>query len=112
MSMLRSLAGLAVLAALAFSTSASADSADPDLIFRSTGERAEINRDARHDSNAFVPGPGHPLAAKFARLTAQEEKHGLLDDTATLGTRDGWHRRLADRGFTLRGHRLVRRGPV
>ncbi|MGA8352083.1 MAG: hypothetical protein WB773_30115 [Isosphaeraceae bacterium] len=47
--------------------------------------------------------------AKFARLTRQEEKHGLLDETATIGTREGWERRLAERGFTIRGHRLVRR---
>jgi hypothetical protein len=50
----------------------------------------------------------HPLHAKFARLSQQEEKHGLLDDTATIGTKEGWSRRLAERGFVLRGHRLVR----
>jgi DNA phosphorothioation-associated putative methyltransferase len=49
----------------------------------------------------------HPLHAKFARLTAQEEKQSLLDDTATIGTRDGWSARLAERGFMLKGHRLV-----
>ena len=32
----------------------------------------------------------HPLHAKFARLSEQEEKHGLLDDSATIGTREGW----------------------
>jgi hypothetical protein len=47
--------------------------------------------------------------ARFARLTRQEEKPGLLDETATIGTREGWERRLAERGFTIRGHRLVRR---
>jgi DNA phosphorothioation-associated putative methyltransferase len=46
-------------------------------------------------------------AAKFARLTAQEEKHGLLDDASAIGTRDGWARRLVERGFALRGHRLA-----
>jgi DNA phosphorothioation-associated putative methyltransferase len=50
----------------------------------------------------------HPLHAKFARLTHQEEKHGLLDDTATIGTKEGWSRRRAERGFVLRGHRLMR----
>ncbi len=53
--------------------------------------------------------PEHPLAAKFARLTRQEEQHGLLDSPATLGTRDGWQARLDAAGFALRGHRLVRR---
>jgi hypothetical protein len=40
---------------------------------------------------------------------AQEVKQGLLDETATIGTKDGWAARLAERGFALRGHRLVRR---
>jgi len=45
---------------------------------------------------------------KFARLTAQEEKHGLLADPSGIGTRDGWRRRLAERGFDLKGHRLMK----
>ena len=45
---------------------------------------------------------------KFARLTAQEEKNGLLDETSSIGTREGWARRLSERGFALKGHRLVR----
>ena len=61
-----------------------------------------------HRKETFLP-PGHPLAVQFARLTQQEEKHGLLDETASIGTRAGWVRRLAKRGFTVRGHRLVRR---
>ncbi len=61
-----------------------------------------------HRKETFLP-PGHALAAKFARLTRQEEKHGRLDETATIGTRAGWEQRLAERGFTVRGHRLVRR---
>jgi DNA phosphorothioation-associated putative methyltransferase len=52
--------------------------------------------------------PDHTLHAKFARLSEQEEKHGLLTDTATIGTRDGWNARLKDAGFAVRGHRLVR----
>ena len=55
-----------------------------------------------------IVGPDHPLRDKFARLTAQEEKHGLLDDASGIGTREGWARRLSERGFSLKGHRLVR----
>ena len=33
----------------------------PDLIWRSRGGKAEINRRARVDRNAFEPCPGHPL---------------------------------------------------
>jgi DNA phosphorothioation-associated putative methyltransferase len=50
----------------------------------------------------------HELHAKFARLTVQEEKSGLLDDPSGIGTRTGWARRLSERGFRLKGHRLVR----
>ena len=45
---------------------------------------------------------------RFARLTQQEERHGLLADPAVIGTRAGWQARLRDAGFTLRGHRLLR----
>jgi DNA phosphorothioation-associated putative methyltransferase len=60
-----------------------------------------------HRKEAFL-APSDPLHAKFARLTAQEEKYGLLDDASGIGTREGWARRLSERGFALRGHRLVR----
>ncbi|MBX3399556.1 MAG: DNA phosphorothioation-associated putative methyltransferase [Gemmataceae bacterium] len=50
----------------------------------------------------------HALHGKFANLTAQEEKNGLLNDPSGIGTRAGWARRLAERGFALKGHRLVR----
>ena len=36
-----------------------------------------------------------------------EEKHGLLNDTATIGTRASWSARLAQRRFTPKGHRLL-----
>jgi len=49
-----------------------------------------------------------PRQGRFARLTVQEEKQGLLDDPSGIGTRDGWARRLSDQGFALKGHRLVR----
>jgi DNA phosphorothioation-associated putative methyltransferase len=60
-----------------------------------------------HRKESFLP-PSDPLHAKFARLTAQEEKHGLLDDPSGIGTREGWARRLSERGFALKGHRLVK----
>jgi hypothetical protein len=52
--------------------------------------------------------PDDPRRAKFARLTAEEERAGLLDETATIGPRAGWADRLQGRGYALRGHRLVR----
>jgi len=62
-----------------------------------------------HRKDSFLC-PEDPQRAKYARLTAQEEKHGLLDDPSGIGTRDGWARRLSERGFALKGHRLVRNG--
>src|SRR5271166_5330735 len=41
---------------------------DPDLIFRSNGEKAEINRQALIDPEAFVPCPSDPLLALRALL--------------------------------------------
>ncbi len=41
---------------------------DPDLIFRSTGHQAEINRRALIDPDAFAPCPGDPLEALRALL--------------------------------------------
>jgi hypothetical protein len=49
-----------------------------------------------------------PRRPKFDRLTRQEERAGLLDETATIGTRSGWADRLRERGYALGGHRLVR----
>jgi DNA phosphorothioation-associated putative methyltransferase len=61
-----------------------------------------------HRKDSFLH-PEHELREKFARLTAQEEKHGLLEDPSGIGTRDGWSRRLAELGFALKGHRVVKR---
>jgi DNA phosphorothioation-associated putative methyltransferase len=68
---------------------------------------ASANPPVLHRKESFLTAD-HPLHAKFARLTAQEEKHGLLGDTPTIGTREGWEMRLRESGFALRGHRLVR----
>jgi DNA phosphorothioation-associated putative methyltransferase len=54
--------------------------------------------------------PADPLFEKFSKLTKQEEKHGLLTETNTIGTREGWNERLREKGFALKGHRLVRQG--
>jgi hypothetical protein len=48
---------------------------------------------------------GHSSTA----LTQQEERHGLLAETATIGTRAGREDRLAESGFRLVSRRLMRR---
>jgi anthranilate synthase component 1 len=47
---------------------------DPDLVFRSSGESAEINREALTSADAFVPFPGDPLAALRALLAESRIK--------------------------------------
>ena len=54
---------------------------------------ASANPPILHRKEAFLTSD-HPLHAKFARLSEQEEKHGLLDDPATIRTREGWQTRL------------------
>lgn len=61
-----------------------------------------------HRKETFL-ARANPLYEKFAELTQQEEKHGLLSDPARIGTRLGWENRLNEVGFALRGHRLIRR---
>jgi DNA phosphorothioation-associated putative methyltransferase len=73
----------------------------------STDYAASPNPPVLHRKDAFLL-PDDLRRSKFARLTAQEERAGLLDDTATIGTRAGWSERLRERGYVLRGHRLVR----
>jgi len=68
---------------------------------------ATSNPPVLHRKELFLL-PEHELHAKFARLTAQEEKYGLLDDASGIGTREGWARRLRERGFVVKGHRLLR----
>jgi DNA phosphorothioation-associated putative methyltransferase len=64
-----------------------------------------------HRKETFLPRD-HPLHAKFERLTQHEEAQGLLDEPATIGTRNGWEQRLRNAGFILRGHRLMRCPPA
>jgi len=60
-----------------------------------------------HRKETFVPAD-YPLHAKFARLTRQEERWGLYENTAAIGTRQAWDRLLTEKGVRLAGHRVVR----
>lgn len=48
-----------------------------------------------------------PLYPRFARLTAQEERLGLLDPPTYIGTQKQWQEVLQSRRYAIRGHRLV-----
>ena len=79
-------------------------------------KRLDIHfRDYTHSSNPPVlhrkelfVARDYPARPRFARLTAREHRLGLLDATATIGTRSGWRSVLAHRGVSVRGHRIVR----
>lgn len=49
-----------------------------------------------------------PLREKFARLTRQEEKRGLLDQIDDSKSQKQWQMRLKEASVALRGHQLVR----
>ena len=51
---------------------------------------------------------GGARGSDLDRLTHPEERAGLRGDPAMIGTRAGWADRLRERGYALRGHRLVR----
>ncbi len=51
---------------------------------------------------------GHALRERFARLTAQEERHGLLTESESIGTYAGWQAALHRAGLEVHGHRLLR----
>ena len=72
--------------------------------------RGSRNPPILHRKETFV-APDHPLRAKFSRLTRQEQAKGLYEHPSRIGTRRGWEEILAEKGVTLRGHRVVRAKP-
>lgn len=62
-----------------------------------------------HRKESFL-APDHPLVPKFKRLTQQEERHGLYENTQVIGTKDGWEAILKQRGVRIAGHRVVKFG--
>ena len=59
-----------------------------------------------HRKETFVT-PEYPQYEKFDRLTKQEEKLGLLDNTSIIGTRQGWLQWLKNHGVKIAGHRVI-----
>ncbi|MBD1876732.1 DNA phosphorothioation-associated putative methyltransferase [Nodosilinea sp. FACHB-131] len=53
--------------------------------------------------------PDYPGYAKFAKLSQQEQKWGLLDDVKAIFDRRGWEYCLEEHEAELRGHRVVKR---
>jgi hypothetical protein len=60
-----------------------------------------------HRKESFLPAD-YPAYETFAELTRMEEEAGLLENTATIGTRNGWRERLFEAGMSIEGHQLQR----
>ena len=59
-----------------------------------------------HRKETFVPSD-YPHREKFEKLTKQEEKHGLFENTKIIGTKNGWDDVLKLKGVRLRGHQVA-----
>jgi DNA phosphorothioation-associated putative methyltransferase len=88
----------------ALATSLRADLRSFDVRWRDFRDSA--NPPVLHRKETFV-AEDYPGRMKFARLTAQEVRAGLLGGPGT-GTKAGWSELLEVEGFRLAGHRLVR----
>ena len=60
-----------------------------------------------HRKETLVPGD-YPGRQKFARLTKQEEHHGLLNPDTPIGNRNDWNTLLTKHSLKTRGHQLTR----
>ncbi len=46
----------------------------------------------------------YPHYNKFAKLTVQEKKFGLLDNSISIEAQKNWQQRLTDENVEIRGH--------
>ncbi|NEP13069.1 MAG: DNA phosphorothioation-associated putative methyltransferase [Symploca sp. SIO2C1] len=87
----------------ALHTSMQIDLRDLQVVYRDYDQSP--NPPILHRKETFVT-PEYPLYEQFAKLTRQEENWGLLDQTSSIGTRQGWQNCLTEHCAELRGHRL------
>ena len=78
------------------------------VVQRSGARHYDDNRPILHRKELFV-APSYPRRATFARLTAQEERHGLYFDPTAIGHAQEWKSLVTGVGLSYRGHRLVRK---
>ena len=72
---------------------------DPDLIWRTNGPRAEINRNAERKPSDFAPCPQPPLEALRALIA--ESRIALPDDQAAMRSQVGSHDRGVGRAVVV-----------
>ncbi|MYI75600.1 MAG: DNA phosphorothioation-associated putative methyltransferase, partial [Acidobacteria bacterium] len=89
----------------ALRTAVVADLKRLDLHFRDyTGSS---NPPVLHRKELFV-ADDYPARKRFARLTAREDRLGLLDAPSTIGTKNGWLTVLSNAGISIHGHQITR----
>ncbi len=88
----------------ALHTSMQVDLRDLKVSYREYDNQA--NPPILHRKETFVT-PSYPLYEQFANLTRQEEELGLLKNTRSIGTRDGWQKCLAEHGVEIKGDRVI-----
>ena len=76
-----------------------------DLQFRDY--TSSTNPPVLHRKELFV-ADDYPARQRFARLSAREDRLGLLDAASTIGTRNGWLAVLSNAGLSIHGHRITR----
>jgi hypothetical protein len=69
--------------------------------------RDSSNPPILHRKDAFV-ADDYPTRPRFARLTQQEERRGLLDAPLPIGRRQQWEAWLEAHDVEVRGHRVVK----
>ena len=79
----------------------------PQLRVRYHSYRDAANPPILHRKELLISSDD-PRREKFARLTAQEERRGLLASPTRIGTRLGWGEVLRANGYKIQGHRLVK----
>jgi hypothetical protein len=69
--------------------------------------REAANPPILHRKDTFI-ADDYPHRRRFARLTQQEERHGLLDAPLPIGRRQQWEAWLEANNVEVRGHRIVK----
>ena len=77
------------------------------LSIRHIDYTASVDPPVLHRKELFVDH-SYPRHRLFAKLTADEDRRGLLRDSASIGSRNAWQRVLDAHRLRLRGHQLVR----
>ena len=77
----------------------------PRLALHHRDYRRSVNPPILHRKELFVAHT-HPFRSRFARLTAKEERLGLLNAARPIGTQLNWEAVLTDHGLSIHGHTM------